>query len=56
MILSLSAHVLHTTAKQVISRCGKNKNDRETQRCTKMKNIGAKRAKLLFFVAKYTIL
>ena len=27
-ILSSSAHVVHTTAKQVISRCGKNENDR----------------------------
>ena len=53
-ILSLSAHVVHTTAKQVISRWGKNENDREMYKNEKRGR--AKRPKLLFFVAKYATL
>ena len=45
------ADVVHTTAKQVISRRGKNENVCEM--CQKLKNARAKRAKLLFFIVKY---
>ena len=45
------AHVVHTTAKQVISSRGKNENVCEM--CQKLKNARAKRAKLLFFIVKY---
>ena len=45
------AHIVHTTAKQVISRRGKNENVCEM--CQKLKNARAKRAKLLFFIVKY---
>ena len=46
--LSSYAHVVHTTAKQVISRRRKNEIV-----CQKMKNAHAKRAKILFFIVKY---
>ena len=42
-----SAHVVHTTAKQVILRRGKNENVREMSK--NKKNGRAKREKLLFF-------
>jgi len=45
------AHVFYTTAKQVISRRGKNENACEMRQ--KLKNARAKRAKLLFFIVKY---
>ena len=45
--LSSYADVVHTTAKQVISRRRKNEN------VFKMKNARAKRAKILFFIVKY---
>ena len=48
--LSSYAHVVHTTAKQVISRPGKNENDSEMY---KMKISRAKHAKLLCFIVKY---
>ena len=44
------AHVVHTTAKQVISRRRKNEN---VSKMSKMKNARAKRAKILFFIVKY---
>jgi len=44
--LSSYAHVVHTTAKQVISRRRKNEN------VFKMKNARAKRAKILIFIVK----
>ena len=43
--------LIHTTAKQVISRRGKNKNVCEMSK--NEKNARAKRAKLLFFTVKY---
>ena len=43
-------HVVHTTAKQVISRRRKNEKVCEM---SKMKTARAKRAKLLFFTIKY---
>ena len=46
--LSSYAHVVHTTAKQVISRRRKNENVFKMS-----KNARAKRAKLLFFIVKY---
>ena len=49
--LSSYAHVVHTTAKQVISRRRKNENVRA--KCQKIKNARAKRAKILFFIVKY---
>ena len=45
------AHVVHTTAKQVISRRRKNENVRA--KCQTMKNARAKRAKILSFIVKY---
>ena len=48
--LSSYAYVVHTTAKQVISRRRKNEN---VFKCQKMKNARAKRAKILFFIVKY---
>ena len=45
--LSSYAHVVHTTAKRVISRHRKNNN------VFKMKNARAKRAEILFFIVKY---
>ena len=45
--LSLDVHIVHTTAKQVISRRRKNEN------IYKMKNARAKRAKILCFIVKY---
>jgi len=47
--LSSYAHVVHTTAKQVISRRRKNEN---VFKCERMKNARAKRAKMLFFIVK----
>ena len=52
--LSSYAHVVHTPAKQVISRRRKNDNVykmSKTEKCQKLKN--AKRAKILFFIVKY---
>ena len=49
--LSSYANVVQTTAKQVILRRRKNENVRE--KCQKMKNARAKRAKMLFFIVKY---
>ena len=49
--LKMYAHVLHTTAKQVISRRRKNENIRA--KCQKKKTARAKRAKILFFIVKY---
>ena len=48
--LSSYGHVVHTNAKQVISRRRKNENVCEM---SKMKTARAKRAKLLFFTIKY---
>ena len=48
--LSSYAHVVHTTAKPVISRRGKNE---KVFKMSKMKNARAKRAKLMFFIVKY---
>ena len=48
--LSSYALVVHTTAKQVISRRGRT---RMSVKYAKMKYARAKRAKLLFFIAKY---
>ena len=48
--MSSYAHVVHTTAKQVISRRGKNEN---ICKMSKNESARAKRAKLLFFIAKY---
>ena len=48
--LSSYAHVIHITAKQVISRRRKNEN---VYKCKKMKNARAKGAKILFFIVKY---
>lgn len=45
--LSTNAHIVHTTAKQVIPRRGKNENLKEVS-----KNARAKRAILLFFIVK----
>ena len=50
--LSSYGHVVHATAKQVISRSRKNENVCEM---SKMKTARAKRAKLLFFIVKYAI-
>ena len=49
--LSSYAHVVHTTAKQVISR--RRKNEKVRANCQKMTNARAKRAKILFFIVKY---
>ena len=49
--LSSYAHVVQTTAKQVILRRRKNENVRA--KCQKMKNARAKCAKMLFFIVKY---
>ena len=46
--LSSYAHVVHTTAKQVISRRRKNENVYKMS-----KNARAKRAKILFFIVNY---
>ena len=46
--LSSYAHVVHTSAKQVISRRRKNENVYKMS-----KNARAKRAKILFFIVKY---
>ena len=48
--LSSYAHVVYTTAKQVISRRRKNEN---VYKCQKMKNARAKRAKILFSIVRY---
>ena len=48
--LSSYAHVVHTTAKQVISR---RRRTRTSSKCQKMKNARAKRAKILVFTTKY---
>ena len=45
------AQVVHTTAKQLISRRRKNENVRA--KCQNMKNARAMRAKILFFIVKY---
>ena len=45
--LSSNVHVVHTTSKQLISCRGKN------EKCPKLKNARAQRAKLLFFIIKY---
>ena len=49
--LSSYAHVVHTTAKQVISRRRENVN--VLAKCQKMTNARARRAKILFFIVKY---
>ena len=46
-----SAHVVHTTAKQVICRLRMDENGYEMYR---KENSRAKRAKLLFFIVKYS--
>ena len=48
--LSSYAHVVHTTAKQVIHVV---ERTRTSSKCQKMKNARAKRAKILFFIVKY---
>ena len=48
--LSSCAHVVHATAKQVISRRGRNENVCEM---SKNEECTCKRAKLLFFIVKY---
>ena len=48
--LSSYAHVVHTTAKQVISRRTKNEKVFEM---SKMKNTRAKPVQLMFFIVKY---
>ena len=48
--MSSYAHLVHTTAKQVISRRRKNEN---VFKMSKKKNARAKRAKILFFIVKY---
>ena len=48
--LSSYAHVVHTTAKQVISSRRKNEN---VFKCQKVINAPTKRAKILFFIVKY---
>ena len=47
---SSHGHVVHASAKQVISRRGKNENVCEM---SKIENARAKRAKLLFFIVKH---
>ena len=46
------AHVVHTTAKQIIPRRRK-KNENVFKMSKKMKNARAKRAEILFFIVKY---
>ena len=48
--LSSYAHVVHATAKQLISR---RRRTRTSAKCQKMKNARAKRAKILFFNVNY---
>ena len=48
--LSLYAHVVHTTAKQVISRRRRTRTSTKSQ---KKKKTRAKRSKILFLIVKY---
>ena len=49
--LSSYAHVVHTTAKQVIS--SRHRKNECVFNMSKMKNARAKRAKILYFIVKY---
>ena len=48
--LSSYAHVVHTTAKQIIHVVERTKT---SSKCQKMKKARAKRAKIMFFIVKY---